>query len=210
MITVVDYGVGNIGALLNMLDYVGIDARASSDEHTIARAEKLILPGVGAFDKAMSALVDSGLLAPLNRAVLEDRVPVLGVCLGMQLLGRCSEEGSLAGLGWIDAEVRRIRVPEGSGLKVPHIGWSTVSVRRETHWLRSGAVVPRFYFVHSFHMVCDSPDDVIGEVDYGDSLCCAVQRGHIAGVQFHPEKSHRYGMHLLSAWAQDSNRRRPA
>ncbi|MGE8358265.1 MAG: imidazole glycerol phosphate synthase subunit HisH, partial [Microvirgula sp.] len=124
MITVVDYGVGNIGALLNMFDYLGLDAQASGDRTTIARAQRLVLPGIGAFDRAMTTLREQRLIEPLNEAVLERRAPVLGVCLGMQLLARRSDEGSETGLGWIDADVCRITVEPGSGLKVPHIGWA--------------------------------------------------------------------------------------
>lgn len=202
MITVVDYGVGNIGAILNMLDYLGIDAQASGDPDMLERAERLILPGVGAFDKAMSTLHSRQLIGPLNRAVLERKVPVMGVCLGMQLLARRSEEGSEAGLGWINADVRRITLPEGSPLKVPHIGWMEVKPTRFNALFEPGSASERFYFDHSYHMICDRQEDVSAVIDYGMPLCCAVHVGNVSGVQFHPEKSHRFGMRLLRAFGQ--------
>lgn len=201
MITVIDYGVGNIGALLNMFDYLGIDAQASGDALVIAKAEKLVLPGIGAFDKAMHTLRSRQLVEPLNDAVLQRQVPVLGVCLGMQLLARSSAEGSEPGLGWIAADVLRIVVPEASGLKVPHIGWMHTRPTRQTSLFDLDQAPERFYFDHSFHMACDRADDVSAVIDYGFELCCAVEKHHIVGVQFHPEKSHRFGMRLLRQFA---------
>ena len=202
IITVVDYGVGNIGALLNMFDYLGIDAQASGDAATLAKADKLVLPGVGAFDKAMSTLRARQLIAPLNEAVLERRRPVLGVCLGMQLLARCSEEGLEAGLGWIDADVRRIVLGQGSLLKVPHIGWTDVKPLHRSALFDPAEPVERFYFDHSYHLCFERTVDATAVIDYGVELCCAVSAEHIHGVQFHPEKSHRFGMRLLRAFAQ--------
>jgi glutamine amidotransferase len=207
MITVVDYGVGNIGALLNMFDHLGIEAQTGTSTSDIQSATSLVLPGIGAFDKAMQTLQERRLLEALNEAVLGRRVPVLGVCLGMQLLARRSEEGTLAGLGWIAADVIRITPPAGSGLKVPHIGWSEVQAQGTSGLLRrtpAGGDPDRFYFDHSYHMVCDDPCDVAGTFSYGQDLCCAVQREHVSGVQFHPEKSHRFGMRLLTDWARST------
>lgn len=200
MITVVDYGVGNIGAILNMLDYLGIDAQASGNPDMLVRADQLILPGVGAFDKAMSTLRARQLIDPLNCAVLERKVPVMGVCLGMQLLARRSEEGNEAGLGWIDADVRRITLPGGSPLKVPHIGWMEIQPTRPSLLFDPGLPTERFYFDHSYHVTCDQQEDVSATICYGTPLCCAVQAGNVSGVQFHPEKSHRFGMRLLRAF----------
>lgn len=201
MIIVVDYGVGNIGALLNMFEFLGIDAQASSDARVIARAERLVLPGIGAFDKAMSTLRARQMIEPLNDAVLGRRVPILGICLGMQLLARRSDEGSEPGLGWIDADVRRIEVPPDSGLKVPHIGWMEIRPTRASTLFALSPAQERYYFDHGYHVVCDRRDDVAAVFDYGTELCCAVEREHIGGVQFHPEKSHRFGMRLLRAFA---------
>jgi glutamine amidotransferase len=202
MIVVVDYGVGNVAALLNMLDYLGVEAMASGDASVIAAAPKLALPGVGAFDKAMSTLRQRNLVAPLNEAVLQRRVPILGICLGMQLLTRGSEEGTEAGLGWIDADVRRILPPEGSGLKVPHIGWSDIEPTGASPLFERLKDRERFYFVHSYHVVCDREADVAASIDYGGPLVCAVVRDNVHGAQFHPEKSHRFGMRLLRDFAE--------
>jgi glutamine amidotransferase len=202
MITVVDYGVGNIAALLNMFDYLGIDAISSDDQAVIASASKLVLPGVGSFDKAMSTLRKRQLVEPLNEAVRVRGVPVLGICLGMQLLTRCSEEGQERGLGWIEADVVRIRPPEGSGLKVPHIGWSTISPTGYSPLFDGNSPPERFYFVHSFHVKCDRMSDVAATIEYGDQLVCAVSVENVHGVQFHPEKSHRFGMRVLSSFVE--------
>ncbi|QIM53986.1 imidazole glycerol phosphate synthase subunit HisH [Hydrogenophaga crocea] len=202
MITVVDYGVGNVGAILNMLDYLGIDAQASSDSEEIVVAEKLILPGVGAFDKAMVTLRERRLIDPLNTAVLVRRVPVLGVCLGMQLLARRSEEGQEDGLGYIDAEVKRIKVPQDSGLKVPHIGWMEVKPAGRGQLFGTAQGPERFYFDHGYHVVCEDSQAVSATFAYGAELCCALEQANVFGVQFHPEKSHRFGMRLLKSFEQ--------
>lgn len=202
MITVVDYGVGNIGAILNMLDYLGIEAEAQSDPVAIERADKLILPGVGAFDKAMSTLRSQGLIPSLDKAVLGCGIPVLGVCLGMQLLARRSEEGLEAGLGYIAADVRRINLPPDSSLKVPHIGWMEIEPTHKSPLFDPETPVERFYFDHGYHVVCDNAAHVSATIGYGAPLSCAVGRDNVFGVQFHPEKSHRFGMRLLDAFAQ--------
>lgn len=200
MITIVDYGVGNTGSLLNMYDYLGFEARVSGDVKEIANAQCLVLPGVGAFDKAMVMLRERQLIEPLNKAVLERRVPVLGICLGMQLLARGSEEGIEVGLGWIPADVQRITVPLGSMLKVPHINWADICLVRSGNLFDLTSPRERFYFNHSYHMVCDDYTHITATVDYGRSLTCAIKHDNIYGVQFHPEKSHRFGMRLLKAF----------
>ncbi|WP_413458823.1 imidazole glycerol phosphate synthase subunit HisH [Herbaspirillum huttiense] len=202
MITVVDYGVGNVGAIINMLDYLGIDARSSSDPKQIANADKLILPGVGAFDKAMLTLRERELIPYLNTAVLERNVPVLGVCLGMQLLGLSSEEGREAGLGFINARSVRINVSDTSNLKVPHIGWMEVSPTGNGRLFAPADTQERFYFDHSYHVVCDDQHAISATIPYGAQLACAVEHANIFGVQFHPEKSHRFGMRVLTSFAQ--------
>ena len=201
MISIVDYGVGNTGALLNMFDYLGIAAELVDSAESISHAHKLVLPGVGSFDKAMNTLRTKGLVEALNTAVLAHSVPVLGVCLGMQLLARRSEEGVEAGLGWLNADVKLIKLPSESNLKVPNMGWINTQVVRESELLKTANAETRFYFDHSYHVVCDDPSDVLATIDYGSPLCCAVAHGNIAGVQFHPEKSHRHGMSMLSAFA---------
>ena len=202
MITVVDYGVGNIGAILNMLDYLGLEGQATGDGRAIEEADKLVLPGVGAFDKAMGTLRERRLVEPLNRAVLERKVPVIGVCLGMQLLARRSEEGREPGLGWLPAEVRRITVPQDSGLKVPHIGWMEVRPTRASSLFDADGPVERFYFDHSYFVSCEREEHETAVIDYGSPLCCAVAADNVFGVQFHPEKSHRFGMRLFTAFGK--------
>lgn len=202
MITVVDYGVGNIGAIINMADYLGIDAEASGDPEKIRNASKLILPGVGAFDKAMLTLQNRGLIEPLNEAALKRQIPVLGICLGMQLLARRSDEGVQSGLGWIAADVLRITLPPESPLKVPHIGWLEVKPARMSALFDPAVHNERFYFDHGYYVQCDSPQDVAATIDYGVELCCAVNSGNVSGVQFHPEKSHRFGMRVLEAFGK--------
>jgi glutamine amidotransferase len=203
MITVVDYGVGNLGAIVNMLEYLGFDAATTADPREISTASKLILPGVGAFDRGMRNLRSSGLIEPLEEAVLGRAVPVLGLCLGMQLLGRGSEEGNgERGLGWIEANSVRFDWAAEHGLKVPHVGWNSVSPTPGNALFTSGATQPRFYFVHSYYMRCDDSENVAATCTYGEDFCCAVSRGNIHGVQFHPEKSHKHGMTLLRTFAE--------
>lgn len=200
MIAVVDYGVANIGSMLNMLRKVGATAVAASTAEAVHGADKIILPGVGAFDNGMAALHGLGLVDALRERALHARVPFLGVCLGMQLLGDSSEEGSAAGLGLIAGRSLRLRPPVDSRLKVPHMGWNTVRATRATPLL-NGDDDARFYFVHSYHLHCADPADVLGTSQYGETFTSMVQRGNITGTQFHPEKSHRYGMELLRQFA---------
>lgn len=199
MITIVDYGMGNLGSVLNMLKRVGVEAEISSDAATIARAGKLLLPGVGAFDKAMARMEATGLREVLDRRVLEDGVPILGICLGMQLLTRSSEEGELKGLGWIAADT--LRFPAESGIKVPHMGWNDVVPSHVSELTRDLPDEARFYFVHSFYVRADDRADVILQATHGIAFDAAVQHGNIYGAQFHPEKSHKFGMKLLRNFA---------
>jgi imidazole glycerol-phosphate synthase subunit HisH len=195
--TIVDYGMGNAGSILNMLKRVGMAARVSSSAAEIAESERLILPGVGAFDTGMQHLRKSGLIDVLNRKALEERVPTLGICLGMQLLMRSSHEGREPGLGWIPGAT--VAFPSGGlgDLKVPHMGWNTVQVCRNDSLFRGLEQGARFYFVHSYHVVCDRDEDVLAWTTHGVRFASAVQQDNIVGTQFHPEKSHRFGMQLL-------------
>ena len=203
MIVVVDYGMGNLGAVVNMLEFLGFEAEVSAQPETIVKASKLILPGVGAFDRAMLNLRSMQLIPALEEAVLERKTPVLGVCLGMQLLGRSSEEGhGETGLGWIAADTVRLDAAAHLGLKIPHVGWSPVQPTPGSLLFAQSGETPRYYFVHSYHMRCDDPGDIAATCEYGERFCCAVSNGHIHGVQFHPEKSHRYGMALLKSFVE--------
>lgn len=201
LISVIDYGIGNIGAILNMLEYIGEEAIATNDPTRIASAQKLILPGVGAFDSCMNNLRKRQLVEPLADAVLGRKAPLLGICVGMQMLADGSEEGCEAGLGWIPGSVVRIR-PADPALKVPHVGWSTVTPTGSTALFPRAPIPERFYFVHSYCFECHDPAGVSATTQYGTDLCVAVERGNIYGVQFHPEKSHRFGMRLLKSFAR--------
>lgn len=195
-VTIVDYGMGNLGSIHNMLRRAGATSVISGDAAEIARATKLILPGVGRFDAAMQEIDARGLRSVLNHKALTERVPILGLCLGMQLLGRGSEEGARPGLGWVAAEARRFS-PAG-GLKVPHMGWNQTSI---THHGRLAMDVPedaRFYFVHSYYMVVDEPTTATLTASYGVTFVAAIEEGNIFGTQFHPEKSHRFGLQVLT------------
>lgn len=202
MIAIVDSGVSNVRSVANMLRKGGVQAEVTTDPDRIAAAEKLILPGVGAFNAGMRALNERGLREILDRKVLQQRTPVLGICLGMQIMGRSSEEGGEPGLGWIDADVVKFRFPSGEPpLKVPHMGWNVVEPQQASALLDGLGTDARFYFVHSYHLRCRRPEDVLGTTTYGYPFAASVGRDNVFGVQFHPEKSHRYGMALLQRFA---------
>ncbi len=200
-IAIIDYGMGNLRSIANMLDHIGAPAVITGDVDRIASAERLILPGVGAFGAGMRSIEERGLREILDQRVLKDRVPVLGICLGMQLMGRSSAEGGAKGLGWLDAESRRFAFDERPDLKIPHMGWNLVDVAKPSSLFEDGALEPRFYFVHSYHFVCAEESDVLCTTHHGYDFTSAVERDNIQGVQFHPEKSHRFGMRLLAGFA---------
>jgi glutamine amidotransferase len=198
-VTIVDYGVGNLGSIPNMLKRVGAAAEITSSPDRIAIADRIILPGVGAFDAGMSQLRDRGLLEVLGQRVIGDGVITLGLCLGMELLFGTSEEGVLPGLGWVPGAVIRFRLDPGDREhRIPHMGWNTVEARRDSPLLDGLEAEPRFYFAHSFHAVPAVAADVVGTTTYGYEFASIVQRGNVYGAQFHPEKSHRFGLRLLS------------
>lgn len=201
-IAIIDYGMGNVRSLTNALDYIGADAVLSADPGELAEADRLLLPGVGAFGDAMAAINASGLRPVLDRLALEEKKPVLGVCLGMQLFARVSlEHGRHEGLGWIDAEV--VPIVAAPPAKVPHVGWNAVSFATD-EWLFGGLPSGEsdYYFVHSFHMVCADPSDVAGTTDHGGPITAAVRRGNLVATQFHPEKSQDNGLQLLTNWLE--------
>lgn len=200
MITIVDYGVGNLRSVVNMLRKVGVDCRVSGERQDIAEADKLILPGVGHFRHGMERLHSSGLVDCLNEFALEKRKPVLGICLGAQILGKGSDEApNVEGLGWVDMHCHRF--PKAEGFRVPHMGWSDVEPVLENSLLSLDGEKQRFYFVHSFYMLCERQGDILAETEYGFRYTCAVWNENIIGTQFHPEKSHRFGMELMRRFA---------
>lgn len=202
MISILSYGCGNISSIANMLRVLNIETRVIETSEQILEAGKLILPGVGAFDYGMARLHEAGLVDALNEVACHKQIPVLGICLGMQLMCRMSEEGTRPGLGWIDAEVKRFTFPEQQNLKVPHMGWNNLKISRE-----NPVVVPederqRFYFVHSYFVGCNDDDDVLATAHYGHDFVAAFNKGNLFGVQFHPEKSHRYGLALMKRFGE--------
>lgn len=200
-IAIIDYGMGNVRSLMNAFEYIGEDAVVTADFDELEAADRLVLPGVGAFGDAMKAIeAHEGLRVVLDRLALEDKKPVLGVCLGMQLFARVSHEhGTHQGLGWLDAEILPLDVAPPA--KVPHVGWNAVSFALD-EWLFRGLPSGEsdYYFVHSFHMVCHDPQDLIATTDHGGTVTAAVRRGNLTATQFHPEKSQDNGLQLLQNW----------
>jgi glutamine amidotransferase len=197
MITIIDYKTGNLGSIQNILKRIGEDSVVTSDYDEIARATKLILPGVGAFDTGMRNLTSLNLIDILNKKVIEEKIPVLGICLGMQLLSKNSEEGSLPGLGWIDASTVRFKFEDSTEYKIPHMGWNFIRQHKTGKLFDNMYPDSRFYFVHSYFFRANDPEDVLTSTTYEIEFTSAIERGNILGVQFHPEKSHKFGMKLL-------------
>jgi len=200
MVVIVDYKMGNVGSILNMMKKIGTDAVISADPAVIEKATRIVLPGVGSFDEGMSNLHARGLSNVLQDKVIADRTPTLGICLGMQLFGDRSEEGTLPGLGWIHGEMKKFAFDK-ERLKIPHMGWNTVLPAKPGAMSRLAGEDTRFYFVHAYHFVCADQTDVLFTSEYGHPFVSAVKRDNIVGVQFHPEKSHRFGMELLRTFA---------
>nr|WP_293303671.1 imidazole glycerol phosphate synthase subunit HisH [Allomuricauda sp.] len=195
MITIVDYKVGNLGSIQNMLKKIGATSLITSDPEEIAKAEKLILPGVGAFDTGINSLKKHNMWNVLNDRVKNDKIPVLGICLGMQLLCNASEEGKELGLAWIDADVVRFR-PLDKKFKIPHMGWNYVETQKESRLFKDMYESPKFYFVHTFYVRAND-DSGIGQSSYEVTFDSVLEKENVLGTQFHPEKSHKFGMKLL-------------
>lgn len=201
-IGIVACGLGNISSIQRMFEAVDCDAEIISTPSDIDRCGKLVLPGVGAFDAGMKLLADGTWMDALNGAALDRKMPILGICLGMQLLCRGSEEGALPGLGWIDADVRVLDTDGDPKLKLPHMGWSVTDPTCESALLSDDGEEKRFYYVHKYRVVCDRDENVLATARYGASFVSAIQRDNIYGVQFHPEKSHRFGKELLGKFGR--------
>lgn len=202
MITLVDYGLGNIQAFINVYKRLNISVRVAKSSTDLCGARKIILPGVGAFDHAMERLERSGMRNTLDELVLVKKVPILGICVGMQMLGESSEEGCRPGLGWIKARIRAFRsvMPE-SNLPLPHMGWNDAQPIPGNKLFNNLESNSQFYFLHSFYFECTQPQDIAAQTEYGFSFPCAVQHENVCGVQFHPEKSHHCGTQLLKNFA---------
>lgn len=206
MISIIDCETGNLGSVKNMFKHIGVESKIISTPEEVKAAEKIILPGVGSWNNGAQKLRESGLLDVLNERVLKDKVPVLGICLGMQLILDSSEEGALPGLGWIPGEVKKFdfSAPEyqNQKLRIPHMGWNVVDAKKSTYLTEHFEGEVRFYFVHSYHAVVKNQDDILMTSNYGYQFTCAIQKDNIWGVQFHPEKSHKFGMALMKKFSE--------
>lgn len=204
MITIVDYGMGNLGSIKNMFKYIGVEATIESDVDKIKNAPKILLPGVGSFDTAMKKINESDLIEVLNEKALKEQVPVLGICLGMQLLTNSSEEGNLAGLGWIDAKTISFKNRIDKKYRIPHMGWNIVNQSNESLLTSNFEefIESRFYFVHSYFVKVEDEKNSILKTNYGVEFDSAIQKDNIYGAQFHPEKSHKFGMKLFENFAR--------
>ena len=202
MLIIIDYGLGNMRSVQKAFERLNIEVVVAGDKALVEKGNKYILPGVGHFVAGMKNLRDRDLLEVLNHRVLVDKVPILGICLGMQLMTTHSEEGDCQGLEWIDANTRRFNSIEfGKKLKIPHMGWNTLSVAKDSSLLKNIEISDTFYFVHSYRVVCHHPADILAKTGYGIEFVSAFQRDNIWGVQFHPEKSHKAGLRLLQNFA---------
>jgi glutamine amidotransferase len=203
MIAIIDYDIGNVGSIKNMLKKAGYDSIITREENEIEEAAKLILPGVGSFDHGMAMLQQFGLIEILNRQVLEKKKTILGICLGMQLLFESSEEGDSPGLGWIKGKVKKFNFKENpEKLKIPHMGWNHVESEVDSPVFKGFEETPRFYFVHSYYVECESENDSLGRSNYGGEFTSAVSCANVLGTQFHPEKSHRFGLQLMKNFGE--------
>lgn len=196
-ILIVDYGMGNLNSVKRKLDRCKVNSIISSDPSEILKADKIILPGVGHFAKAMQHIQAMNLLEPLNDFVMIRKKPILGICLGMQLMAKRSEEGNVNGFGWIDADVVRFRVNNTLKYKIPHVGWNQINIRKDSVLMKDIPELSEFYFIHSYHLVAKDQKDVLNETEYESRFISAIEKGNIFGVQYHPEKSHDMGELLL-------------
>jgi imidazole glycerol-phosphate synthase subunit HisH len=200
MIGIIDYGVGNVRAFLNVFNRLGVVAKRVNTSEDISEARSLILPGVGSFDHAMTALNNSGIRETLELRVLQDHTPILGVCVGMQMLAQTSDEGKLPGLGWLPASVKNL---DGITDKpLPHMGWNNISFNSKCPLFKGFEDSPLFYFLHSYYFSAININDVMAQTNYGTNFGCVVQKGNIFGVQYHPEKSHKCGELLLKNFSE--------
>lgn len=197
MVAVINYGMGNTGSIVNMLHRIGEEAVVTDKRNELEEADKIILPGVGAFDHGIQNLREKDLVDVIRRVTLENKIPFLGICLGMQLLGNKSEEGQEEGLGLIPFTNVRFRFEEPTLLKIPHMGWDIVNFQQKDRILEGLEEMQRFYFVHSYYAICEKKENILMTCAYGHEFAAAVKNENIYGFQFHPEKSHRFGMKLL-------------
>lgn len=197
MIAIINYGLGNLASIKNMCRRLGIDAVITDDAEKIKEASHLLLPGVGHFKRGMANLNESGLREVITKEVMENKKPILGICLGAQLLTKHSEEGDIDGLGWVDAKTVRFDAEKLGKLPIPHMGWTDIKPDGNCELMKNLPEDPRYYFVHSYHFLFEQQEEVTATAVYGYEFACAFQKGNVFGAQFHPEKSHKFGMRLL-------------
>ena len=202
MIAIINYGLGNLSSIQNMCKRLGIDAVITNDEEILNKASKLILPGVGHYKKGMENLHSSGLKTLLDKMVLEDKKPILGICLGAQLMTKHSEEGDVDGLGWVDAVTVKFDENKINNHKIPHMGWTDIMTVDENPLWKNLPDEPRFYFVHTYHFQFQEKDEISAMADYSYPFACAFHKKNIYGTQFHPEKSHKFGMKVLENFSK--------
>lgn len=202
MIAIINYGLGNLTSIQNMFRRISVDAIITDDPQKIRDASKLLLPGVGHFKKGMANLQDTGLGELLNREVKENGKPILGICLGAQLMTKHSEEGDVDGLGWVDAVTVRFDKDKLNNLPVPHMGWSDIKLTNKCELWKNLPVDPRFYFVHAYHFSFEMPEEIVATSLYGYEFACAFKKDNVFGAQFHPEKSHKFGMRVLENFSK--------
>lgn len=203
MISVVDYGLGNVQAFVNIYKHLDQPVRLATSANDLETADKIILPGVGAFDRAMQMLDASGMRDALEDCATQRNMPVLGICVGMQMLARRSDEGERDGLGWLDGEVRRFEVAHFTQkTHLPHMGWNDVAPVEATGLFHNLGDAANFYFLHSYYMLANNPENTLAVTEYGGKFCSAIGSGNIFGVQFHPEKSHQWGIQLLKNFGE--------
>lgn len=203
MITIIDYGLGNIKAFVNVYERLNIKTRIACNSDDLSGATKIILPGVGAFDHAMTQLNQSGMREELEKKVLINKIPVMGICVGMQMLAKSSDEGVLPGLGWIDGKVKLFDAKKNNyKTQLPHMGWNSINPINNHPLMTGFNAESRFYFLHSYYFACNNPEDVMSTTEYGINYASAVYRENIFGIQFHPEKSHSNGIQLLHNFAK--------
>jgi glutamine amidotransferase len=202
MITIIDYGSGNIRAIGNIYDTLKIDYKIAKSPEEVVGAKKLFLPGVGSFDETIAILDKTGFRETLDFEVIQNKVPIIGICVGMQILAESSEEGKLKGLGYIKGKVRKIDVSLlNQKPKLPHLGWNSIEITRQSDLLKNIDSNLGFYFLHSYYFECDNQEDLLTTTNYGKSFASAVNHDNVYGVQFHPEKSHHNGINLLKNFA---------
>jgi len=203
MISIVNYGLGNIKAFTNIYKNLNIPHKIVSRSEDLRETDKIIIPGVGAFDHAMKSLNNSGMREKLDKMVLEDKIPVIGICVGMQMLARSSEEGNEKGLGWIDGIVKKFDPSKLSRKEpLPHMGWNNMIIKKECKLLENLGNDPRFYFLHSYYFECEKEKNILAAAKYGEEFACVINSYNIYGIQCHPEKSHSFGIQLLKNFGE--------